>query len=236
MKKSVFWLAGFTSLILSQSGFAQSHEAVHAVAWTPASLKQVLVEMPTPDIANGEKLHRSAVCMSCHGEKGIAETRNAPTLAGNNANYLYKTLLDYQQGLRNEGDGKADVMQSVAKALSKQEMADLAGYYAVQAVPKVTLIATDADTMHLIKKGDPQRLVTACAACHGLQGQGGMKHKAVPLLAGMEPSYFIRSMKSYREGTRQNDVHQGMAQFAKHLTDAEIANLAKYYQGDLPAK
>ncbi len=231
MKRLMSLFAGVTAVMLSQSILA--NEVVHAQPWTTASLKQALADMPTPNITNGEKLHRDAVCMSCHGDKGIAETRNVPTLAGNNANYLYKSLLDYRSHLRNEGSGKSDVMQSVAQALSNQEMADLAGYYANQIPPKVTLKVTDNATMLLIKKGDPSRLITACAACHGLYGQGGVKGKATPVLAGMESSYFIRSMNTYREGMRQNDVHQGMAQFTKHLTDAEINALAEYYQGDL---
>lgn len=236
MKQSLSLFVALALTTLTQSGLAQQHEVSHVEAWTPATLKQALVEMPTPNLANGEKLHRSAVCMSCHGEKGIAETRNAPTLAGNNVHYLYKTLLDYRSRLRNEGNGKADVMQSVAQALSNQEMADLAGYYAMQSAPKLTLTPVDSATMTLVKKGDPQRLITACAACHGLHGQGGAKTKAVPVLAGMESGYFVRSMKAYRDGARHNDVHQGMAQFAHQLTDDEIESLARYYQGDLPAK
>jgi cytochrome c553 len=167
--------------------------------------------------------------MSCHGEQGVAATRNAPTLAGNNANYLYKTLLDYQSGLRNEGNGKADAMRAVTQPMSKQDMADLAAYYAAQPAPTVNLRPVDTATMNLIKHGDPKRLLTSCAACHDLHGQGGDKEKSTPMLAGMEPSYFIRTMKAYRDGTRHNDVSKGMSQFAKHLSDEEINALSTYY-------
>lgn len=221
--------------IASLSVQADQHVSV-APAWTVSNLKQTLLEMPKGSVDKGAALHRSAACMSCHGENGIAATRNAPTLAGNNANYLYKTLLDYQSGLRNEGNGKADVMRSVALAMSKQDMADLAVYYAAQSVPAVRLTPVDAATMKLVKHGDPQRLLTSCAACHGLYGQGGQKDNSTAVLTGMAPSYFVRSMQAYRSNNRNNDVNKGMAQFAKHLTDAEIEALAYYYAGDLSEK
>jgi len=214
---------------------AEQHVSV-APVWTVSNLTQTLFEMPVGSVDKGAALHRNAACMSCHGENGIAATRNAPTLAGNNANYLYKTLLDYQSGLRNEGNGKADVMRAVTQAMSKQDMADLAAYYATQTLPAVKLMPSDNATMKLIKHGDPKRLLTSCAACHGLHGQGGQKEKSTPVLAGMEPSYFVRAMKAYRDGTRNNDVSKGMSQFAKHLTDAEINALATYYAGNLSAK
>ena len=212
------------------------HTALAAPAWTVSNLKTTLADMPAGNIEQGANLHRNAACMSCHGESGIAATRNAPTLAGNNANYLYKTLLDYQSGLRNEGNGKADVMRAVTQPMSKQDMADLAAYYAAQLAPVVRLKSVDAATMKLIKHGDPIRLLTSCAACHGLHGQGGQKDKSTPVLVGIEPSYFIRDMYAYRDGSRGNDVNKGMSQFAKQLTDAEINALAAYYAGDMLVK
>jgi cytochrome c553 len=210
---------------------AEQHVSV-APAWTVSNLTQTLFEMPVGSVDKGAALHRNAVCMSCHGENGIAATRNAPTLAGNNANYLYKTLLDYQSGLRNEGNGKSDVMRAVTQAMSKQDISDLATYYAAQSVPVVTLTPVDSATMKLIKHGDAKRLLTSCAACHGLYGQGGQDEKSTPTLAGMEPSYFIRSMMAYRNGERNNDLSKGMSQFAKYLTDDEIKSLATYYAGN----
>lgn len=216
---------------------AHAHEQQQtANKWTVSALKETLASMPQGNIENGAKLNNEAVCVTCHGDKGIASTRNAPTLAGNNANYLYKTLMDYQTGLRNEGNGKADVMRAVTQPMSKQDMADLAAYYAAQTLPAVKLTPTDNATMKLIKRGDPKRLLTSCAACHGLHGQGGQQAKSTPVLAGMESSYFVRAMHAYRDGLRVNDVDKGMAQFAKQLTDAEINALAAYYAGDMPAK
>jgi cytochrome c553 len=230
--KQTLRMAALCALSVTSLFAKAEHNAPAAPAWTVTSLKQTLVDMPAGNRDNGAALHRSAACMSCHGENGIAATRNAPTLAGNNANYLYKTLLDYQSGLRNEGNGKADVMRAVTQAMSKQDMADLATYYAAQSVPVVTLTPVDTATMTLIKHGDPKRLLTSCAACHGLYGQGGQDEKSTPALAGMEPSYFIRSMTAYRNGERNNDLSKGMSQFAKHLTDDEIKALAQYYVGN----
>jgi cytochrome c553 len=233
MKKMYLLMSLFGIFSLNANAYEATSEPQK---WTVSVLKTTLANMPQGDIAHGEKLQNEGLCITCHGDKGIASTRNAPTLAGNNVHYLYKTLMDYQTGLRNEGNGKADVMRAVTQPMTKQDMADLAAYYAAQLAPVVRLKSADAATMKLIKHGDPTRLLTSCAACHGLHGQGGQKDKSTPVLVGMEPSYFIRAMYAYRDASRGNDVNKGMSQFAKQLTDAEINALAAYYAGDMLVK
>lgn len=207
-----------------------NHLAGHAqqgtqVKWTPASLRVALSEMPAGDVSKGKVLHNDLFCASCHGVAGEALTPNWPSLAGQRAEYTYKMLLDYHSGLRRE-DERAGVMNAVAEMLSKQDMADLAAFYAAQSLPAAAH-AADAATAQLIRRGEPSRLVTPCASCHGLHGQGGINE--TPALAGLPRDYFIRTMQHYRDGSRHNDALQAMRAFAKPLTDAEIMALADYY-------
>lgn len=214
--------------IVSFTAHAEHHESTMPM-WTVNALQKTLAGMPKGDIEKGAALHRNAACMSCHGENGVAATRNAPTLAGNNAMYLYKTLLDYQSGLRNEGNGKADAMRAVAQVMSKQDMADLAAYYAAQIAPArdATPPLTTASIERLARHGDTSRLITPCASCHGAKGEGGVNE--TPSLAGQEAYYFERTMKAYKQGTRQADTNGAMQFFAHKLTDEEIKGLADYY-------
>lgn len=202
-----------------------------APAWTPAALRSTLAAMPGGDTERGASLHEELMCASCHGAQGVAPTRNYNHLAGQRAEYNYKMLLDYRAGRRDEGSGQAAIMVEIARLLSDQDAADLAAFYAEQPLPGATTDerVSDAHVLELVRRGDPQRLITPCAACHGLHGQGGVNE--TPMLAGQERTYFIRTMTAFRDGQRDNDVFDGMAQFARALSDEEIEALADHYAG-----
>jgi len=64
-------------------------------------------------------------CAACHGAGGNMPLQpDYPRLAGQHADYLYKSLRDYKSGAR-----KNAIMGSQAANLSRQEMQDLAAYY-----------------------------------------------------------------------------------------------------------
>jgi cytochrome c553 len=225
MRKTPLILGGMLAATLSLPVLAGEHQA-KAEPWSPATLMQALQSMPKGDAARGQKLHEGQFCASCHGTKGESTTANWPSLVGQRAEYTYKMLLDYKSHRRAE-DERGQIMAHVAQFLSEQDMADLSAFYAGQALPAMHGGKDNAVAEKLVRQGDPTRLVTPCAACHGLQGQGGVNE--TPALAGMTPEYFERTMKLYRDGQRHNDSMQAMRAFAKPLTDAEISALARYY-------
>ena len=66
-------------------------------------------------------------CFVCHGSKGQGEKQDIPALAGQQANYFTRTLLEYKNGLRHN-----DVysrMRLIAQQLSEDEIKELALYY-----------------------------------------------------------------------------------------------------------
>lgn len=67
------------------------------------------------------------VCAACHGLDGNSTDPNNPRLAGQWRDYLEKSLRDYQSGARNNA-----IMSGFAKSLSKQDVQNLAAYYAAQ--------------------------------------------------------------------------------------------------------
>ena len=210
-----------------------------AKAWTPASLRQTLASLPKGDAMQGQKVHEQLFCASCHGTKGVAPTQNWPHLAGQKENYTAKMLLDYQSGLRSEGR-RAALMHDIAVMMSPQQIADVSAFYAKQAPPQddgtprpgPQKAAQAIDPAQLVRKGDPARLLTPCASCHGVAGQGGNREASA--LAGQNPLYFVRTLLDYQTGVRANDSAKGMRTFAKKLTRSEIEALATYY-ADLPA-
>lgn len=211
-----------------------------APAWTPATLRQALAQLPPGDASRGQQVHEQFMCASCHGERGVAPTQNWPHLAGQKAAYTAKMLLDYQSGLRQE-NRRAQLMRDIAVMLTPQQIADVAAYYAAQPLPQETTTprpaaaagGTDMEASRLVRHGDPARLITPCASCHGVVGQGGQRE--APALGGQNPLYFVRTMLDYQSGVRHNDSAQGMRVFARKLTRGEIEALARYY-ANLPLK
>jgi cytochrome c553 len=67
------------------------------------------------------------VCAACHGMDGNSQQPDYPKLGGQHADYLAKTLRDYKAGTR-----KNPIMQGFAAALSRQDIENLAAYYASQ--------------------------------------------------------------------------------------------------------
>ena len=78
------------------------------------------------DLAAG-KAKATEVCASCHGADGNSAAADFPKLGGQHADYLAKALRDYKSGQR-----KNAIMSGFAQALSKQDVENLAGYYASQ--------------------------------------------------------------------------------------------------------
>ncbi len=74
-----------------------------------------------------------------------------------------------------------------------------------------------------------QVLASSCAACHGTNGNsvGG-----TPVLAGLNPEYFISQMQSFKSGTRSSTV---MHRHAKGITEQEIVELADHFSRQLRA-
>lgn len=66
----------------------------------------------------------SARCAGCHGADGLG-VGIFPALAGKDADYLAKQLQDYKSGARVN-----PMMNTIAKSLSEQDIADLAAHYA----------------------------------------------------------------------------------------------------------
>jgi len=64
-----------------------------------------------------------------------------------------------------------------------------------------------------------------CVACHGAEGISPTP--MWPNLAGQKAMYLENQLKAFRDGKRNDPV---MSPMAKPLTDADISNLAAYYE------
>lgn len=77
------------------------------------------------DAARGKE--KAAVCAACHGPDGNSPTPEFPRIGGQHEDYLMRSLLDYKNGTR-----KNPIMAAQVENLSKEDLADLAAWYASQ--------------------------------------------------------------------------------------------------------
>lgn len=76
-------------------------------------------------------------------------------------------------------------------------------------------------------KGDPEAgkaKSTACAACHGADGNS--VNPEWPKIAGQHPQYLYSSLAAYKNGERNNALMNGLA---AGLSEADMRDLAAYY-------
>jgi len=64
-----------------------------------------------------------------------------------------------------------------------------------------------------------------CNACHGAAGISAVP--MYPNLAGQKAMYVDKQLKAFRDGSRKDPV---MSPMAKPLSDADIVNLAAYFE------
>ena len=79
--------------------------------------------------------------------------------------------------------------------------------------------------------GDPQKgaqKVQMCQGCHGIVGWRTAYPEVykVPKIAGQHPAYIIAALKEYKSGSRS---HPSMKAIAASLSDADMADIAAYY-------
>jgi cytochrome c553 len=202
-------------------------EPASQIAWTPEALNLV----KNGNMNKGKELAES--CKSCHGDKGQGmkeETRDnetlpaIPALAGQVATYTYKQLRDYSNGNRSH-----DSMTSIANGLTDQDAADLAIWFN-SLPPQENKSGSQnlARAQKMVEQGDGKRILPPCFVCHGAKGQG--EKQDIPALAGQQADYFARTLATYKNGQRHNDIYSRMRLIAQQLSDEEIRELAQYYQ------
>src|SRR5947208_6803333 len=79
-----------------------------------------------------------ATCLACHGEKGISETSEVPSLAGMPADFTLIQLFLFRQGTR-----KVEIMNDLAKDMSDDDQRKFADYFAKLSPPKPSGDAPD---------------------------------------------------------------------------------------------
>lgn len=175
---------------------------------------------PVVDLAHAERIHMSS-CFMCHGADGESSTRLFPRLAGQHYQYIVRQLESFQTGKR-----KSNMMESVVKELSHEDMVALGVFF--ENKPTSGNEVEDADLVavgrFIYLRGNEFAGVPACAGCHGQDGHGAAQ---LPRLASQISRYIENQLKSFnqRERTSDNEV---MHAVAANMTELEIRAVAAY--------
>jgi cytochrome c553 len=160
---------------------------------------------------------KAEMCTACHGEAGISQTENIPSLAGQPDQFLQWQLVFFRGGAR-----KNEQMQPIAEAIGNEDVRTLGAYFAALTPPKASAPDNNPD---LSRKGAQAAAGRRCASCHTDTYAGT---KAVARLAGQREEYLVKALHEYKSGARTGGAGAAMTDVAYPLSDEEIEALAHY--------
>jgi cytochrome c553 len=166
------------------------------------------------DIAAGKE--KAELCVGCHGENGISQMENMPSLAGQPDQFIQWQLVYFRAGAR-----KNEQMQPIVEQLSNEDIRNLGAYFASLTPPK----AEPDDDPDLSKKGAQAAAGRRCASCH-LDNYAGTK--GVARVAGQREDYLLKALRDYKSGQRSGGGQAAMAEVAFPLSEEEIVALTHY--------
>lgn len=169
---------------------------------------------------------KAATCVACHGLDGNSVNPEWPSIAGQHPEYTVKQLQAFKSGARVN-----PLMSPMAAALTDQDMADLAAYFASQQRKGLEADAAKVELgQKLYRGGDVDGKLAACIACHGPSGSGNPA-ALYPAIKGQHATYVAAQLRAYKSGARATDQNQMMRNVSAMLTDEQIDAVASYVQG-----
>ncbi|MEH2586253.1 c-type cytochrome [Bradyrhizobium sp. AZCC 1721] len=167
------------------------------------------------DIAAGKA--KAELCVGCHGEGGISQIENTPSLAAQPDQFIQWQLVFFRAGTR-----KNEQMQPIVEQLNNEDIRNLGAYYASLEPPKAPKPDENPD---LSKKGAQAAAGRRCASCHTDSYAGT---KGVARVAGQREEYLVKALREYKSGVRSGGAMAAMTDVAYSLSEEEIEALAHY--------
>jgi len=174
--------------------------ALYYASRTPA-------QRPAPSVgepAAGEP--RTAMCGGCHGPRGVSSDAATPSLAGQDPQYLLKSIKAYRTKRQHWG------MQRYVAGLSDKDIENITAFYAVQQSRPADSVPSSA-----------RELAVKCDRCHDVEDGPKM---VVPILRGQDKDYLVMALRAYRDDKRESTTMHKMSII---YSNAVIDDIASYY-------
>ncbi len=165
------------------------------------------------------------LCAGCHNEDGNSTTPEFPKIAGLDAAYITKQIIDFKKYKR-----VSEIMGPMAAQITDAEIPKIAAYYSAQ--KRTPGVAADpnlaAQGRQIFEEGILSTAVPACSGCHGEKGEGTDKF---PRLAGQHAAYMLAQMINFKNVVRNNDSRGVMRAITLRMTEQEMKAAAEYISG-----
>ena len=153
----------------------------------------------------------SSTCLGCHGVvsyNNIYPTYKVPKLGNQHKDYIVAALKAYRSGERSH-----TTMKAHAANLSDLDIDKIADYFS-----SFKAKITTPEDVTMIDEAN------SCVGCHGVDGNSVVP--TFPRIAGQYEDYLYQSLKSYKNGKRNNAIMNGVA---STLNDDQMRKLSKYF-------
>jgi cytochrome c553 len=187
--------------------------AVYGIAVALSALASVPAH--AADVAAGKE--KAELCVACHGEAGISQTENIPSLAAQPDQFIQWQLVFFRSGTR-----KNEQMQPIVEQINNDDIRNLGAYFASLAPSQAS---KPDDNPDLSRKGAQAAAGRRCGSCHTDTYAGT---KAVARIAGQREDYLLKALHDYKSGMRSGGAMAAMAEVTYPLSEEEITALAHY--------
>jgi len=166
-----------------------------------------------PAMTYDEKL---ATCLACHGEKGISETSEVPSLAGMPPDFTLIQLFLFRQGTR-----KIEIMNDLAKDMTDDDLRKFSEYFSKLPPPKAS---GEPPNPEIAARAQAVIAKNFCASCHNPDFSG---REQMPRLAAQREDYLLKALRDYKTARRPG-YDATMDEVIRPVTDADIVDLSHY--------
>jgi cytochrome c553 len=157
-------------------------------------------------------------CFACHGEGGVSQTEDVPSIAAEPSYFTQWQLVFYRSG-----NLKSELMTPVAAELSNDDLRSIGA--AVEALPPPKPPTTPDDRPELTKVGAQLAVALHCNNCHAANFAG---QQAAARLAGQREEVLLKALHDYKAGKRTGTGVAAMPEIAYSLDEDEMQALAHY--------
>ncbi|WP_028133409.1 c-type cytochrome [Bradyrhizobium japonicum] len=172
--------------------------------------------VPAGAADNSAIKEKASACAGCHGENGISQTENVPSLAAQPDQFIQWQLVFFRAGAR-----KNEQMKPIAEEITNEDIRSFGAYFSQLAPPK----GPEDKDPELSQKGAQVAAGRRCASCHTDSYAGT---KAVARLAGQREEYLIKALHDYKAGQRIGNGVAAMVDVAYRMSDEEITAVSHY--------
>jgi cytochrome c553 len=160
--------------------------------------------------SKGEPL--SAVCGGCHGARGVSADAATPSLAGQDPQYLFRSIKAYRTSRQHWG------MQRFVGGLGENDIENIVAYYASQKPQAADTVPSSA-----------RELAAKCDRCHDDESNPKL---VAPKMRGQDKDYLVMALRAYRDDKRESST---MHKMSFPYSNAIIDSVASWYASQ-PAK